>query len=112
MRLRTKLAVIGVSLAALVGASAGTASADTNWQKHHPRREEVNARLMRQDHRIAMQRREGDLTRAQAHMLRREDRGVRAQERFDAMHHRGHLTRHEMRRLNHEENGISRQIGR
>lgn len=112
VRLRTKLAVIGVSLAALVGASAGTASADTNWQKHHPRREEVNARLMRQDHRIAMQRREGDLTRAQAHMLRREDRGVRAQERFDAMHHRGHLTRHEMRRLNHEENAVSRQIGR
>ena len=112
MNLRTKLAVIGVSLAALVGASAGTASADTYWQKHHPAREQINARLARQNHRITMERREGELSRAQAHELRVEDHGVRAQERFDASHHRGHLTRHEVRQLNHEENGVSRQIGR
>ena len=111
MRLRTKLAVIGLSLVTLAGA-AGTASADTYWQRHHPRREEVNARLMRQNHRITMERREGELSRAQAHERRMEDHGIRAQERFDASHHRGHLTRHEMRQLNREENGISRQIGR
>ena len=111
MRLRTKLAVIGLSLVTLAGA-AGTASADTYWQRHHPRREEVNARLMRQNHRITMERREGELSRAQAHELRLEDHGIRAQERFDAAHHRGHLTRYEQRRLDHEENAISRQIGR
>ena len=111
MKTPLKLALIGLSFVTLAGA-AGTASADTNWQRHHPRREEVNARLMHQSHRITMERREGELTRGEAHDLRVEDRGIRAQERFDAAHHRGHLTRHEQRRLNHEETGISRQIGR
>lgn len=112
MKTRIKLAVLGLSLAALVGASAGTASADTRWQAHHPRREEVNARIMRQSHRITMERREGELSRGQAHALRTEDRGIRAQQRFDASHHRGHLTKREQHQLNRQENGVSRQIGR
>jgi hypothetical protein len=107
----TKWAVLGCGLVALMGA-ATTASADTNWQAHHPRREQVNARLMRQSHRITAERREGELTRRQAHELRTEDRGIRAQERFDASHHRSHITKAQRRRLNREETGVSRQIGK
>jgi hypothetical protein len=59
-----------------------------------------------------MERREGEISRAQAHDLRAEDRGIRGQERYFASHHRSHLTRAEHRRLNREENGVSRQIGR
>jgi hypothetical protein len=103
------LAAFGLA-AALAGTTA--ASADTPWQTHHPRREEVNHRLMMQNHRISQERREGEISRAQAHNLRVEDRGLRGQERYFASHHHGHLTRLEQRRLNREENGVSRQIGR
>jgi len=61
MKTTTRWAVLGFGLAALIG-MAGTASADTAWQRHHPRREEVNARLVRQSHRITTERREGELT--------------------------------------------------
>ena len=105
-----KLALAAFGLAtAIAGTTA--ASADTNWQAHHPWREHVNHRLMRQHHRIAMERRAGEISGAQARDLRAEGRGIRGQERFFASHHHGHLTRAEHRRLNHEENGVSRQIG-
>ena len=96
---------------ALTGATF-VSSADANWRSNHPRRAEVNARLNHQARRIHTERKEGEITAAQARDLHVEDRGIRAQERFDASHHRGHLTRHEMRQLNRDENGVSRQIGR
>jgi hypothetical protein len=111
MNTSTKLALAALGLAVALAGTTG-ASADTGWQAHHPWREQVNHRLTRQSHRIAMERREGEITRGQARDLRVEDRGIRAQERFDASHHRSHLTRAEHRRLNREENGVSRQIGR
>ena len=111
MKAPTKLALAAFGLvAALAGTTA--ASADTGWQAHHPRREEVNHRLWMHTHRITRERRDGEITRAQARDLRAEDRGIRAHERWFASHHRGHLTRAEQHRLNREENGVSRQIGR
>ena len=42
-----------LALAATLAFSvAGTASADTTWQKNHPRREQVNHRLNNQDKRF------------------------------------------------------------
>ncbi len=102
-------------LFALALATAGlgvSTSADAAWWRHHPRRAEVNARLARQDHRINVERREGEITGRQAAYLHAEDRGIRAQERFDASRDGGHITRGEQARLNHEENQVSRQIGR
>jgi hypothetical protein len=111
MTTNTRIAAIAMGLAlALAGASASTAA--TTWQTHHPRRAEVNHRLRRQHHRVAVERREGDISRGQARDLHAEDRGVRAQERHDASRHHGHITRAEQRRLNAEENGVSNQIGR
>jgi hypothetical protein len=98
------------AVACLAGATA--ASAGTPWQNNHPRRVEVNHRLANQSRRIGAERRDGQITRAQAHALRAEDRGVRAQERFDASRHGGHITRREQRQLNRQENRVSRQIGR
>jgi hypothetical protein len=111
MNTKAKFATVALGLAVVL-AGAGGASADTTWQTHHPRREEVNNRLARQNHRITVERREGELTRRQAHELRAEDRGVRARERFYASRDGGHVSRAEQRRLNHEENGVSRQISR
>ena len=108
MKLRTLLiAAAGLTLA--VGA-AGAASADTPWQAHHPRREEVNNRLNHQNHLIRGERREGDLTALQARRLHERDHMIRMQERRFARHDGGHITRREQARLNHQENVVRRHI--
>jgi len=110
MKTISKFAAAGLGLAIAL-AGAGGASATATWGRHHPRRVEVNHRLAVQDRRIHSERREGEITGRQAAALHAEDRGIRGQERFDASRDHGHLTRAEQRRLNHEENGVSRQIG-
>ena len=106
-----KRTVLFVALLAVAGIGIAT-SADAGWRTAHPRRAEVNARLLNQDRRIHEERKEGEITAAQAHDLHAQDRGIRAQERYDASLHNGHITRAEQARLNHEENQVSRQIGR
>ncbi len=110
MRTATKTMLLISGLAAVLSV-AGAASADTTWQRHHPRREEVNARLAHQKHRITVERREGELSRGQARDIRAEDRGIRGQERLMASRDHGHVTKAEQQRLNREENAVSRQIG-
>ncbi len=105
-----KTTAIILGAIATLGA-AGAASANP-WQMHHPRRVEVNHRLERIDHRIGMERRDGELSRGQGRDLRREDAGLRGQERFYASHDRSHLTRADYHRLNREEDHLSRQVGR
>ena len=95
---------------ALTGMSLAT-SADAGWRANHPRRAEVNGRLNNQARRINTERREGEITGAQARDLHAEDRGIRGQERYDASHDGGHITGAEKSQLNHEENGVSGQIG-
>jgi hypothetical protein len=95
-----------ISLAALVG----TASADTTWQKNHPRREQVNNRLANQNKRIHNDVKNGTLTKSQATALHQEDHQVRQEERDMASQNGGHITKSEQRVLNQQENGISKQI--
>src|SRR5579872_6024217 len=90
-------AVIGTALSLAITANA---SADTVWQSHHPRREEVNNRLNNLNHRINVERAEGEMSAAQARHLRAEDRIMRAQERFDSRFNDGHITKAEQRALN------------
>ncbi len=106
MFMKTTAIIIGAI--ATLGA-AGAASANP-WQMHHPRRVEVNMRLARIDHRIAMERRDGELSRGQARELRHEDAGLRGEERFDASRDRSHLTRAEYRHINREEDRLNRQV--
>jgi hypothetical protein len=95
-----------ISLAALVG----TASADTTWQKNHPRREQVNNRLANQNKRIHNDVKNGTLTKGQAASLHHEDHQVRQEERDMASQNGGHITKSEQHVLNQQENGISNQI--
>lgn len=106
-----KIATMSLIALSIAGLTASSASA-MGWRANHPRRAEVNARLNRQDHRINTERREGEITAAQAHDLHAEDRGIRANERFDASQNGGHITRSEQRSLNSQENAVSGQIGR
>jgi hypothetical protein len=99
-------AAVLVSLAGL----AGTASAETTWQKNHPRRTQVNHRLARQDNRIHRDVKNGTLSKAQAANLHHEDHQVRREERDMASQNGGHITKPEQRVLNGQENHISGQI--
>lgn len=105
-------AILMLACTAALGASASYADTDTTWQKHHPRREQVNERLAHQDKRINQERREGDITKQQAHRLHREDHQVRAEERAMASQNGGHITKLEQRALNQQENKISGEIGK
>ena len=103
-------AVALAALSALVVGVSASALAETNWEKHHPRRAEVNDRLANQNKRINQDVKEGKITPAQAHKLHKEDRAIRREERAMASEHGGHITKQEQRVLNRQENAVSRQI--
>lgn len=104
-----KLVALAAVSMLVVGVSV-SAFAETNWEKHHPRRTEVNERLAHQNKRINRDVKEGKLTPAQAHKLHKEDRQIRHEERAMASQNGGHITKQEQRVLNQQENAVSRQI--
>ena len=110
MKSTLQAVIAGVGLATLL-AAAGASHAETNWQSHHPWRTQVNHRLANQNHRINREYRQGEISRGQARDLHAEDRGIRAEERYDASRNGSHLTAAEHRRINRLENGVSGQIG-
>lgn len=99
---------VGMGLAVGVASSA---FADTQWQKEHPRREQVNNRLDNQNQRIQNQVKEGDLTKGQAAALHKDDHKIRQEERAMASQNGGHITKLEQQALNQQENRVSRKIG-
>ena len=92
-------------------ADASAATVPSPWELKHPRRDQVIDRLQNQNHRITQERKEGELTAAQAKHLRSVDRAVFKQEQFDAKLGGGHITKAEQKALNQEENTISKKIG-
>jgi len=109
-RTMTKLAA--AACAAFIVAGAGSAFAETPWEASHPWRDQVNDRLENQNHRIAQERREGELSRHQVRQLHRADHRIRNEERRMAARDGGHITRYDRRVLNHQENRVSHRIGR
>ena len=104
---KTLLAALG--LVAALGAATG-ASAQTPFQATHPARAEVNGRLVKLNHKITVERREGRIGPVKAHMMRAELRRIRQEERADAGRHLGgRLTRVEHRRLNRQETLVAKQ---
>ena len=100
------IAAVTVALASL----AGTATAETTWQKNHPRRTQVNSRLKNQNSRIHQDVKNGTLRKGQAAALHRDDHQVRQEERDMASQNGGHITKSEQKVLNQQENGISKAI--
>jgi hypothetical protein len=110
--IRNVLAVTAVT-AVLSGFAVNAVAADeTQWQKDHPRRTEVNKRLANQNKRIHQERKEGELTKAQAAKLHAEDHAIRQEERTMASTNHGHITKAEQKALNQQENQVSKQIGK
>jgi hypothetical protein len=85
---------------------------DTQWQKDHPRRTQVNQRLKNQNARINQQEKAGNLTPGQAAQLHKNDRKIRKEERMMASQNGGHITKTEQKALNQQENRNSRKIGK
>jgi len=96
--------------AVLLAGMVGTASAETTWQKNHPRRTQVNHRLANQNRRIHNDVKNGTMTRGQAATVHKEDHQVRQEERDMASQNGSHITKGEDRVLNKQENAISNQI--
>jgi hypothetical protein len=104
-----------LTVAAATVAFAGIATnalADTQWQKDHPRRTEVNNRLANQNQRIHNEVKDGQINKAQAAKLHSEDHAIRTEERSMASTNGGHITKTEQKALNQQENQVSRQIGK
>lgn len=108
----TKFLLTTATAIASLACFTATANAETAWQKSHPRRAEVNHRLANQNRRIHEERKEGDLTPAQAAALHKDDRQIRQEERDMASQNGSHITKQEKRTLNQQENAVSKQIGK
>jgi hypothetical protein len=106
-----RIALIVAASALAAGMSmAPSASAETNWQKDHPRRAEVNHRLANQNKRIDRKVADGQMSKGQAAQLHKDDRQIGQEERDMASQDGGHITRSEDRTLNQQENANSRAI--
>ena len=90
---------------------AGTAQAETQWQKDHPRRAQVNHRLNNQNRRIHNEVKDGEISKGQAAAEHHEDHQIRQEERDMASQNGSHITKQEQKTLNQQENGVSQQIG-
>jgi hypothetical protein len=97
---------------ALVGSSITAAFAETQWERNHPRRDQVNDRLSNQNRRINNEVKESEITKQQANQLHREDHAIRQEERTMSKFDNGHITKGEQKTLNQQENAVSGQIGR
>lgn len=112
MKKFARCTTVTLSLLAMCGvlASSMASAEETQWQKNHPRREEVNKRLENQNRRIDHKLDDGHMSRAEARKLHKEDQNIRQQERDMAKLDHGHITKGEQKVLNQEENQVSQQI--
>lgn len=105
-----KAALLTTLVAVFAGFAGSASAAETQWQKDHPRRAEVNARLAKQDSRVKTDVKQGELTKPQAAALHKDDRQIRHEERAMASQNGGHITKTEKLALNQQENAVSKQI--
>jgi hypothetical protein len=100
--------LLSISLAGI----ASSALAETQWEKSHPRRDQVNDRLANQNKRIKNEVAEGEMSKAKAAKLHKQDRQIRKEERLMASQNGGHITKQEQKTLNQQENAVSKEIGK
>ena len=110
-----KKSLVLASLLSVIALSNVALAADQNetqWQKDHPRRTQVNKRLAHQNQRIKNEVKSGEITKSQAAGLHKEDHQIRQEERDMAAQNGGHITKQEQKTLNQQENKVSNQIGK
>jgi hypothetical protein len=93
-----------------IGAAAGSASAETRWEHRHPRQDQVLDRDAHLRREIRTERREGELSRPQAHRLLASDRMIAREDHLTARANGGYITRHEQHNMNRQEHALARRI--
>ncbi len=83
---------------------------DTQWQKDHPRREQVNNRVENQKERIDKKEANGTMSKAEGDKLKKNDREIKHEEKDMAKQNGGHITKQEQKTLNQQENKNSKKI--
>lgn len=78
--------------------------------KHHPRVNEVNRRIDNQEKRITEERKEGDLTKAQAQADRKDLKEINQEKHDMRKMDKGHLTKTDQKALNQQLNQNSKKI--
>lgn len=109
---RKLLAVACTALALTIGTASVRAQAETQWERNHPRRDQVSDRLQNQNKQIKQEVREGEMSNGRAARLHAQDRKIRREERAMASMNGGHITKTEQATLNQQENKVSREIGK
>lgn len=112
MNCTTRSTILFTAALLLGSISVSTFAAEDQFDKTHPRRAEVNHRLANQDKRIHKEVKEGEMTKADAAKLHKEDRHIRKEERVMASKNGGHITKQEQKKLNRQEDAVSKQIGK
>ncbi len=79
--------------------------------KNHPRVNQVNHRVDKQERRITTERKEGDLSKAQAKQDRRNLSTVNQEKKDMRKMDKGHLTKQDQKSLNQQLNTNSKKIG-
>ena len=100
------IATLGTLLAAPVFAQ------ETQWDKDHPRRTEVNDRLQNQNKRITNEVKSGQITKTQAQNLRANDKTIHGEEKAMASQDNGHITKTDKKALNQQLNQNSQAIAK
>lgn len=104
--------LLAAAAASSFAQTAAPATTESAYDKAHPRIDQVNDRLANQKRRIHQEVREGEMSKAKAARLRREDRRIHKEEHLMAAQNGGHITQQEQRTLNQQENKVSTQIGK
>lgn len=107
---RTRLALVAVMGMVSAASIATAASANTAWERHHPRQDQVLDRVANQRHEIRKDVRDGDLNHAQAQRLLARDNRVAREDHIIARANGGYITKREQRALNTQENRIHHHI--
>ncbi len=105
------IVTFGTLVAAPVFAQTTTTN-ETQWQKDHPRRTEVNDRLKNQNKRITNEVKDGQISKAQAQNLRANDKTIHGEEKAMASQDNGHITKTDQKALNQQLNQNSAAIGK
>jgi hypothetical protein len=104
-----KTTATAIVFTAIISAMSASAFAQSQWDKDHPRRAEVNGRLNNQNAKTANEVKNGKLTPAQGQQLHHEDHQIRKEERSMASQNGGHITGQEQKTLNQQENRVNQQ---
>ena len=106
----SKIKIAGGALALVLTVGFAADASARSWVATHPRRDEVNSRLARQNYRIREGVLHGQISRGQARQLHTDDRAIRGEERADASVDGSHIGRGEQHQINQQENANSRAI--